>query len=55
MLCCLNTTMHLSRIKTALGAESEVFNTWHQGHAGQCVIKYDGSFNASFNIILVML
>ena len=41
--------------KTALGAEHEVFNTWHQGHAGQCAINYDGSSNASFNIIFVML
>ena len=32
--------------KTALGAESEAFNTWHQGYAGQCAINYDGSSNA---------
>ena len=32
--------------KTALGAESEAFNIWHQGHAGQCAINYDGSSNA---------
>ena len=29
--------------KTALGSESEAFNTWHQGHEGQCAINYDGS------------
>ena len=32
--------------KTTLGAESEAFNIWHQGHAGQCDINYDGSSNA---------
>ena len=41
--------------KTTLGAESEPFNAWQQGHAGQCAINYDGSSNASFNIIFVML